>query len=58
MTQVPDIAIVVDPKRENTAIAECKKLGITIISILDTNCDPNWLIYRFPQMMMLYDQFN
>lgn len=41
MTQVPDIAIVVDPKREATAIAECKKLGITIISILDTNCDPN-----------------
>ena len=41
MSQVPDIAIVVDPKRETTAIAECKKLGITIISILDTNCDPN-----------------
>lgn len=41
MSQVPDIAIVVDPKREATAIAECKKLGITIVSILDTNCDPN-----------------
>ena len=41
MNQVPDIAIVVDPKRESTAIAECKKLGITIISILDTNCDPD-----------------
>jgi small subunit ribosomal protein S2 len=41
MGQVPDIAIVVDPKRESTAIAECKKLGITIISILDTNSDPN-----------------
>tara|TARA_B110000003_G_scaffold231685_1_gene234307 strand:- start:4280 stop:4969 length:690 start_codon:yes stop_codon:yes gene_type:complete len=41
MAQVPDIAIFVDPKREATAIAECKKLGITIISILDTNCDPN-----------------
>ena len=41
MVQVPDIAIVVDPKRESTAIAECRKLGITIISILDTNCDPN-----------------
>ncbi len=41
MLQIPDIAIVVDPKRESTAIAECKKLGITIISILDTNCDPN-----------------
>jgi small subunit ribosomal protein S2 len=41
MSQVPDIAIFVDPKREATAIAECKKLGITIISILDTNRDPN-----------------
>jgi len=41
MSQVPDIAIVVDPKREATAIAECRKLGITIISILDTNSDPN-----------------
>ena len=44
MLQVPDIAIVVDPKREATAIAECKKLGITIISILDTNCDPNLVV--------------
>ena len=41
MNQIPDIAIVVDPKREATAIAECKKLGITIISILDTNSDPD-----------------
>ena len=41
MSQLPDIVIVIDPKREATAIAECKKLGITIISILDTNCDPN-----------------
>ena len=41
MSQIPDIAIVVDPKREATAIAECRKLGITIISILDTNSDPN-----------------
>ena len=42
MSQVPDIAIVVDPKREATAVAECKKLGITIISLLDTNCcDPS-----------------
>lgn len=41
MVQLPDIAIVVDPKRETTAIAECRKLGITVIAILDTNCDPN-----------------
>jgi len=41
MTQLPDLVIVVDPKRESTAIAECRKLEIPIISILDTNCDPN-----------------
>jgi len=48
MLQVPDIAIVVDPKREATAIAECRKLGITIISILDTNCDPNLVDIPIP----------
>ena len=48
MNQVPDIAILVDPKRESTAIAECKKLGITIISILDTNCDPNMVDIPIP----------
>ena len=41
MNQIPDVVIVVDPKRESTAIAECRKLEIPIISILDTNCDPN-----------------
>ena len=48
MTQVPDIAIVVDPKREATAVAECRKLGITIVSILDTNCDPNQVDIPIP----------
>jgi small subunit ribosomal protein S2 len=48
MEQVPDIAIVVDPKRESTAIAECRKLKIPIISILDTNCDPNLVDIPIP----------
>ena len=48
MTQIPDIVIVVDPKRESTAIAECRKLGIPIISILDTNCDPNMVDIPIP----------
>ena len=48
MTQIPDIAIVVDPKREATAVAECRKLGITIVSILDTNCDPNLVDIPIP----------
>ncbi len=48
MTQVPDIAVVIDPKRENTAVLECRKLGIPIIAILDTNCDPNLVDIPIP----------
>jgi len=48
MTQIPNIAIFVDPKREATAIYECKKLGIIIISILDTNCDPSFIDIPIP----------
>ena len=48
MQQLPDIAIIVDQKRELTAIRECRKLGIPIISILDTNCDPNLVDIPIP----------
>merc|ERR1712087_1056712 len=48
MTQIPDVVIIVDPKRENTALLECKKLEIPIISILDTNCDPNLVDIPIP----------
>ena len=48
MAQLPDVAIVVDPKRESTAIAECRKLNIPIIAILDTNCDPNMVDIPIP----------
>ena len=48
MSQIPDIAIFVDPKREATAISECKKLGITIISIIDTDCDPTMIDIPIP----------
>jgi len=41
MKKIPDIVILIDQKREITAIKECKKLGIPIVSILDTNCDPD-----------------
>jgi len=41
MTKLPDVAIIVDQKRELTAIKECRTLGIPVISILDTNCDPD-----------------
>ena len=41
MRKVPDIVVIVDQKREHNAISECQKLGIPIVSILDTNCDPD-----------------
>jgi small subunit ribosomal protein S2 len=48
MVQIPDIALVVEPQRESTAIAECKKLGITVIALLDTNCDPSMVDIPVP----------
>ena len=48
MKELPDVAIVIDQKREMTAIAECKKLKIPIISILDTNCDPDLVDVPIP----------
>jgi small subunit ribosomal protein S2 len=48
MDKIPDIAIIVDQKREMTAIRECRKLGIPIVSILDTNCDPDLVDIPIP----------
>jgi small subunit ribosomal protein S2 len=48
MPNLPDIAIIVDQKREITAIKECRKLGITVVSILDTNCDPDLVDVAIP----------
>lgn len=48
MDKLPDIAIIIDQKREMTAIRECRKLGIPIVSILDTNCDPDLVDIPIP----------
>ena len=48
MQRLPDVAIIVDQKREITAIRECRKLGIPVISILDTNCDPDLVDIPIP----------
>jgi small subunit ribosomal protein S2 len=48
MNNLPDIAIIIDQKREMTAIQECRKLGIPVISILDTNCDPDLVDIPIP----------
>ncbi len=41
MRKVPDIVIIIDQKREYNAILECEKLSLPIVSLLDTNCDPD-----------------
>jgi len=48
MSSLPDVAIIIDQKREMTAIAECRKLGIPLVSILDTNCDPDLVDIPIP----------
>lgn len=48
MTQLPDALFVVDPKREAIAVAEANKLGIPVIAIVDTNCDPEMVDYVIP----------
>ena len=48
LPDIPDVAIIIDQKREMTAVLECRKLGIPIVSILDTNCDPELVDIPIP----------
>ncbi len=48
MEGLPDALFVVDPRKEHIAVAEANKLGIPIIAIVDTNCDPELIDYVIP----------
>ena len=48
MEELPDALFVVDPKKESIAVAEANKLGIPVIAIVDTNCDPELIDYLIP----------
>jgi len=48
MTAVPDAIFLIDPRREENAIAEARKLGVPVVSIVDTNCDPEVIDYPIP----------
>lgn len=48
MTKLPAAIWVVDTKKEHLAVAEAHKLGIPVIAILDTNCDPDEVDYKIP----------
>ena len=48
MRRPPDVVVIVDQRREYNAIQECQKLGIPMISLLDTNCDPDYADIPIP----------
>jgi small subunit ribosomal protein S2 len=48
MSRVPSAIWVVDTKKEHIAISEARKLGIPVVAILDTNCDPDEVTYPIP----------
>ncbi|MFH1350914.1 MAG: 30S ribosomal protein S2 [Pseudomonadota bacterium] len=48
MDELPGAVFIVDPKKENIAVKETRKLGIPVIAIGDTNCDPDEIDYIIP----------
>ena len=48
MKKVPGALFIIDPRKEKNAIAEARKLGIPVVAICDTNCDPDEVDYVIP----------
>ena len=48
MKEVPQVLFVVDINRENIAVAEANKLGLPVVAVVDTNCDPDLVRYPIP----------
>jgi small subunit ribosomal protein S2 len=48
MRSLPDVLFVIDPKKEDIAIGEANKLGIPVIALTDTNCDPEGVDFVIP----------
>lgn len=48
MTRLPGMIFVIDPKKEHIAVEEARRLGIPIVGIVDTNCDPEGVDYVIP----------
>ena len=48
MKKMPAAMFIVDPRKERIAVLEAKKLGIPIVAIVDTNCDPDEIDYVIP----------
>jgi small subunit ribosomal protein S2 len=48
MRRLPGALFIIDPRKERIAVAEAIKLGIPIVAIVDTNCDPDEIDYIIP----------
>jgi small subunit ribosomal protein S2 len=48
MSRVPSAVWIIDTKKEHIAVGEARKLGIPVVAILDTNCDPDDVDYKIP----------
>jgi small subunit ribosomal protein S2 len=48
MDSLPSAVFIIDPRKEKIAVAEAQRLGIPIVAIVDTNCDPSGIDYPVP----------
>lgn len=48
MRKLPDMLFVIDPKKEEIGVKEANKLGIPVVAVVDTNCDPDLIDYKIP----------
>ena len=48
MTKLPGAVFVIDTKKEHIAVAEARKLGVPVVAVVDTNCDPDEVDYVIP----------
>jgi small subunit ribosomal protein S2 len=48
MRKLPDMIFVIDPKKEEIAVKEANKLGIPVVAVVDTNCDPDMIEFKIP----------
>jgi small subunit ribosomal protein S2 len=46
--KLPDAIFVIDPKQEEIAVLEAKKMGIPVVAVIDTDCDPAMVDYKVP----------
>jgi small subunit ribosomal protein S2 len=48
LEKLPDALFIIDPKKEQIAVTEARKIGIPIVAVVDTNCDPELVDYVIP----------